>query len=290
MKDFIKFISKVTGIARSVVTILFLLAIFFTGLVSVNLLLAFVDILGFTGLSAAVIKPIFFLIFALMFVINLIITRNIFRAGKTGDHHLSNLVFALLFLALDAFFFVSLKDVNSPLIYVLFVVNGLIVLNSILGLIARARGLYVDYEKVESSPKDIDYIEFDTVTEDEPVDEFKIKVDTNSDNQKKVIKQNQISATGKIHTEDVKNPKADKKEDRVLLEKDQKMVFGSSGSVEDDKNNGSASSKPSIKRVAKKKSADQSTRPIPVSEASNKINRSNQVSDTETYQSDNDEN
>ena len=216
MKEFINFISKITGIARSVVTILFLLGIFFTGLVSANLLLAFVDMLGFTGISEAIIKPIFFIISGLMFIINLVITRNIFRAGKSGQYHLSNLVFALLFLALDAFMLVALRNEQSPLIYILLVVNGLIVINSILGLIARGRGLYVEENQIQTGEaKEADYIEFDdtkdnlfTAKETEPINTANTKKD------QKVISETKISPTGEIKTTKINKELSDNQKKR----------------------------------------------------------------------------
>lgn len=58
------------------------------------------------------------------------------------------------------------------------------------------------------------------------------------------------------------------------------MVF-ESGKESTNKN-----SKPSLKRVAKKKSNGELTKPIPLSQATNKIERRDVLSDEEIYKSD----
>ena len=141
MKKLIKFISTITGLFRSLVTILFLLAIAFTILVDINLLYASFDMIGFNFIPKALIKASLIMVFAIFFILNIIITRHIFKAADTGKFHLSNLLFALIFLALDGFIFISLRNEQKFFIYVFFALNGLIVINSIFGLIAKARGL-----------------------------------------------------------------------------------------------------------------------------------------------------
>lgn len=165
MKDLIKLLSVITGFFRSIVTILFLLGIFFLALVDVNLLVAFLDIIGFTGLSTAVIKPILIVLCAVLFIINFIITRHVFKAGDTGRYHPSNLFFSLIFLVLTGFGFISFRNFAPMIFYILFALNGLLTLNSLLGLIARARGSYeLDKSVVSKSKPDLgnDYIEFET--------------------------------------------------------------------------------------------------------------------------------
>lgn len=187
MKKLIKFISTITGLFRSVVTILFLLAIAFTILVDINLLYASFDMIGFNFIPKALIKASLIMVFAIFFILNIIITRHIFKAADTGKFHLSNLLFALIFLALDGFIFISLRNEQKFFIYVFFALNGLIVINSIFGLIAKARGLYVDDEDFEISDdndkenkKANDYIEFERksdIEENESNDtEEKVKI------------------------------------------------------------------------------------------------------------------
>lgn len=197
MKNLIKFISTITGLFRSVVTILFLLAIAFTILVDINLLYASFDIIGFNFIPKTLIKATLIMIFAIFFILNVIITRHIFRAADNGKYHLSNLLFALIFLALDGFVYISLRNEQKFFVYVFFALNGLIVINSIFGLIAKARGLYLDYENIEISDeslgenkKENDYIEFeknlDLDEAEANEEEEKVKIYTKDDDEENI--------------------------------------------------------------------------------------------------------
>lgn len=211
MKDTVKFFSVVTGIFRSLVTILFLLSIGFTVLVDSSLLISFLDLLGFDGVSTSFVKPILILLFALLFIVNFIITRNIYKAGNTGDYHLSNFVFGLLFLALTTFFYITFRNLTTNLIFVIFALNTILVLNSLLGLIARARGLYSNKaEASENLEKSSNYIEF----VDDDVEKKSIK-DTNKIN---------VTTDKKEKLEEKDKPK---ERERKVIEKDQKLVFES---------------------------------------------------------------
>lgn len=211
MKDTVKFFSVVTGIFRSLVTILFLLGIGFTVLVDSSLLISFLDLLGFDGVSTSFVKPILILLFALLFIVNFIITRNIYKAGNTGDYHLSNFVFGLLFLALTTFFYITFRNLTTNLIFVIFALNAILVLNSLLGLIARARGLYSNKAVAsENLEKPSNYIEF----VDDDVENKSIK-DTNKIN---------VTSDKKERSEEKDKPK---EKERKVIEKDQKLVFES---------------------------------------------------------------
>ena len=198
MKNLIKFISTITGLFRSVVTILFLLAIAFTILVDINLLYASFDIIGINFIPKTLIKASLIMVFAIFFILNIIITRHIFKAADTGKYHLSNLLFALIFLALDGFVYISLRNEQKFFVYIFFALNGLIVINSIFGLIAKARGLYLDYENIEISDeslgenkKENDYIEFeknldlDEAEANKNEEEEKVKIYTKDENDEK---------------------------------------------------------------------------------------------------------
>lgn len=270
MKDTVKFFSIVTGIYRSLVTILFLLGIGFTILVDTSLLISFLDLLGFQGISPSIVKPIFILLFALLFIVNFIITRHIYKAGDTGEYHLSNFVFGLLFLALTAFFYITFRNLTTNLILVLFGLNGLLVLNSLLGLIAKTRGLYPVYETRASETKRTnDFIEFDDViVEKEASTNNTIGVNNVVENSgelgvvkeknKKPFKNPQIKEETKV-IDQKEIAKEDKKDDRKVIEKDQKIVFES---------NNNATSK---KEVANPKAA------------TNKISYENKDKDGVTY-------
>lgn len=217
MKDTIKFFSIITGIFRSIMTILFLLGVVFTALVDVNLLIAFLDLLGFTGISLALVKPIIILGFILLFIVNFVITRHIFKAANTGEYHLSNFVFALLFLSITIFFYVTFRNLTTNAIYVLFVLNGILVINSLLGLIARTKGIYAIDDNTIIENKTVNnknYIEFD-----ENPQIYK-------NNKVKVIP---IPLSQKSEEESIKNKKSisEKQAKESNIPKDTKVVFES---------------------------------------------------------------
>lgn len=165
MKDTIKLFSVITGIFRSIMTILFLLGVVFTVLVDVELLVAFLDLLGFAGVSKALVKPIVIVGLIILFIVNLIITKHVFKAANTGEYHLSNFVFGLLFLAMTAFIYITFRNATTNLIYIFFALNGLLVVNSLLGLIAKTRGSYKSLEDMPVDNKNFkktNYIEFDS--------------------------------------------------------------------------------------------------------------------------------
>lgn len=238
MKDTVKLFSIITGIYRSLVTILFLLGIGFTILVDTSLLISFLDLLGFQGISASIVKPIFILIFALLFIVNFIITRHIYKAGDTGEYHLSNFVFGLLFLALTIFFYITFRNLTTNLIFVLFGLNGLLVLSSLLGLVTKARGLYPIYEtKASETKRTNDFIEFDDVgVEKETNTNNTIGVNNVVENtaesgvvkekDDKPLKKAQINEETKAIDQNEVAKEA-KKAERKVVEKDQKIVFES---------------------------------------------------------------
>lgn len=154
MKDFIKFFCIITGLFRSIISILLLFAIGFIVFVDTNLLLAFLDILGYNIFSPATIKPIGLLAVGIGFIINTVISRNIFKAGENGKAHLSNIFFSIIFLAVDALLFLKYRE---KLIFILIAFNGLIFINSVIGLIAKFNHVYESDE--EKTKKKTEYIE-----------------------------------------------------------------------------------------------------------------------------------
>ena len=190
MKDFIKFFSIITGLFRSIVSILLLFAIGFVIFVDNHLFLATIDLLGVNNISAAIIKPLALGIFILAFIINTAITRFIFKAGENGKSHLANLFFGLIFLACDAFIYLYTRE---KLLYILFALNGFLVLNSLFGLIARFRGLY----NTEVIEKKTEYIEVKTGTSDKDSVENPIKLDFKEAEEVKILKNEKISLDGK---------------------------------------------------------------------------------------------
>lgn len=191
MKDFIKFFSIITGLFRSIISILALFAIGFVIFVDNHLFLATVDLLGINNISGAIIKPLALGVLILAFVINTAITRSIFKAGENGKGHLANVFFGLIFLACDAFLYLYLRD---KLLYILIGFNGLLVLNSLIGLIAKVRGTY----NTEIPEKKTEYIEVKTGSNDSNSKENPIKLDFNEDEKVNIIKKDQTEVDGNV--------------------------------------------------------------------------------------------
>lgn len=230
MKDTIKLFSTISGIFRSIVTILLLLGIVFTVLVDVNLLVEFINLLGFDGLSEAIVKPIIIVALSLLFIVNFIITRNIFNAGKTGKYHASNFVFGLLFLAITVLIYISLRNLATNLIYVFFALNGLIVINSILGMIAKAHGKYetevisnTNNQSVNNkAEKKKDYIEFEDINEDDQIEDNVFIIN-------KTIEDDDLKNSSKIENKNsTDNLSETPEQNKEELRKDEKKVFESS--------------------------------------------------------------
>lgn len=191
MKDFIKFFSIITGLFRSIISILALFAIGFVIFVDNHLFLATVDLLGINNISGAIIKPLALGVLILAFVINTAITRSIFKAGENGKGHLANVFFGLIFLACDAFLFLYLRE---KLLYILIGFNGLLVINSLFGLIAKFRGSY----NTEIPEKKTEYIEVKTGTNDTNSNDNPIKLDFKEDDNVNIIKKDQTEVDGNI--------------------------------------------------------------------------------------------
>lgn len=192
MKDFIKFFSIITGLFRSVISILLLLSIGFVIFVDNNLFLATFDLLGINNISAVALKPIALGILIISFVINTVITRSIFKAGENGKSHLANVFFGLLFLAIDAFLYLYFRE---KLLYILLGFNGLLVLNSLIGLIAKFKGVY----NTNIPEKKTEYIEVKTETNDSDKNNNPIKLDfkDNKDEDVKILEKDNTEIDGK---------------------------------------------------------------------------------------------
>ncbi|WP_243344327.1 hypothetical protein [Anaerococcus sp. AGMB09787] len=151
MKTLINFLSKLSGLFRSVITILFLLATIFTGFADKKSLASLLDIINFNNVPLNFIKP--FAIFALLliFIFNFIVTRNIFRQASTGERAIVNLFFGLLFIAIDIFIYVFI--LRERLIFLLMLLNALVVISAIFTIIGRSKGVFEDYSE---SPKEVE--------------------------------------------------------------------------------------------------------------------------------------
>lgn len=151
MKTLINFLSKLSGLFRSIITILFLLATIFTGFADKKSLASLLDIINFNNVPLNFIKP--FAIFALLliFIFNFIVTRNIFRQASTGEKAIVNLFFGLLFIAIDIFIYVFI--LRERLIFLLMLLNALVVISAIFTIIGRSKGVFEDYSE---SPKEVE--------------------------------------------------------------------------------------------------------------------------------------
>lgn len=139
MKFISRFLNTIAGIFRIFVTLAFLWGIVFTFFVDRNLLTAFYDILGFDSVSPEIIKIITAIIFAFAFFVNLVVTRLIFKANKTGSHHMSNMFFGFVFVFIDLGIYFFTRDQNFLYLLIFSVV---LIIGSLFGLGAKARGLY----------------------------------------------------------------------------------------------------------------------------------------------------
>src|SRR5699024_5797327 len=170
MKDFIKFFSIITGLFRSIISILLLLSIGFVIFVDNNIVLAIFYLIVINNIGRGILKPLVLAILILAFVINTAISRNIFKAGENGKGHLANVFFGLVFLAIDAFLYFYLRD---KLLYILIAFSGLIVINSLIGLIANFKGVY----NTNIPEKKTEYVEVKTNVSEKEDSESPIRLD-----------------------------------------------------------------------------------------------------------------
>ena len=176
----------------ALISILLLLSIGFVIFVDNNLFLATFDLLGINNISAVALKPIALGILIVAFVINTVITRSIFKAGENGKSHLANVFFGLLFLAIDAFLYLYFRE---KLLYILIGFNGLLVLNSLIGLIAKFKGVY----NTNIPEKKTEYIEVKTGTNDSGKNKNPIKLDfkDDKDEEVKILEKDNTEIDGK---------------------------------------------------------------------------------------------
>ena len=191
MKDFINFFSIITGLFRSIISILLLFLIGFVVFVDTGLLLSAFDLIGLNNISAGLIKPLNLVALLIAFLANTAITKNIFKAGKTGDGHLGNVFFGLIFLAIDIILYLYFRE---KLLLILLGFNGLIVINSLIGLIANLKGTYKTEEKPE---KKTEYIEIKTETSGRNLSKDPIKLGFDKDEDINILKKDDTEVKGK---------------------------------------------------------------------------------------------
>ncbi|WP_306484169.1 hypothetical protein [Anaerococcus sp.] len=139
MKKTTRFLTSISGIFRSIITILFAFAAIFAGFVDKKLLASFLDIIGLSSISLGFAKPFALLVLISLFLLNLQITRNIFNSGKFGVKIISNIFFATLFVIIDLLilFFVRERLILIPLI-----LNVFIILSQIMAMATKGKGYY----------------------------------------------------------------------------------------------------------------------------------------------------
>ncbi|MDD7306705.1 MAG: hypothetical protein PUG67_08960 [Peptoniphilaceae bacterium] len=147
MKVISRLLNTLAGIFRILMTMLFLWGIVFTIFVDRDLLTSLYDLLGFDSIAPEIIKIITAIIFAFFFFINLIVSQRIFKANKTGKYHMSNMFFGFVFLLIDLGMYFFIRDKN---IFYLFGFSLLLILGSMIGLGAKAKGLYKTEENEQS--------------------------------------------------------------------------------------------------------------------------------------------
>lgn len=139
MKKTTRFLTTISGIFRSIITILFAFAAIFAGFVDKKLLASFLDIIGLSGISLGFAKPFALIVLVSLFLLNLQITRNIFNSGKFGVKIISNIFFAGLFGVIDL---LILFFVRERLILIPLVLNVLIILSQIMAMATKGKGYY----------------------------------------------------------------------------------------------------------------------------------------------------
>lgn len=194
MKDFIKFFSIITGLFRSIISILLLLSIGFVIFVDTNLFLASFDLIGINNIGRGILKPLVLAILILAFVINTAISRNIFKAGENGKGHLANVFFGLVFLAIDAFLYFYFRE---KLLYILIAFSSLLVINSLIGLIANFKGVY----NTNIPEKKTEYVEVKTNVSEKEDSESPIRLDfgeaKNDKDEVNLLKKDDTTVDGK---------------------------------------------------------------------------------------------
>lgn len=151
MKKTTRFLTSLSGIFRSIITILFAFAAIFAGFVDKKLLASFLDIIGLSGISLGFAKPFALIVLIALFLLNLQITRNIFNSGKFGVKIISNIFFAGLFVIVDL---LILFFIRERLILIPLVLNVIIILSQIMAMATKHKGYY-NIEKKLQKPTNI---------------------------------------------------------------------------------------------------------------------------------------
>lgn len=148
MKALAKVFNTISAFYRLVVTLCFFILVFFSSLVDQKLLFAFFDLAGIRT-SSGILKPICIILAILLFIINIRITRRIFRGRENGQGQVGNLIISLVLMALLGLVYLSYRE--RFLIYLL-AMNGLLFLGAVFSLIAKGQGAYDSEDEEEEIP------------------------------------------------------------------------------------------------------------------------------------------
>lgn len=243
MKKTTRFLTTISGIFRSIITILFAFAAIFAGFVDKKLLASFLDIIGLSGISLGFAKPFALIVLISLFLLNLQITRNIFNSGKFGVKIISNIFFATLFVVIDL---LILFFVRERLILIPLVLNVLIILSQIMAMATKGKGYYNIQGQSEKptkirkkdkgviKEKDLEEISNQDIKKENTEANNKVySLDFASKNENEAKNEDQIEETNTINTEENKEEPEELKDKESLEKVDQIDLPG-----EDDKDIG----------------------------------------------------
>lgn len=227
MKKTTIFLTTISGIFRSIITILFAFAAIFAGFVDKKLLASFLDIIGLSNISLGFAKPFALIVLISLFLLNLQITRNIFNSGKFGVKIISNIFFASLFVVIDLLilFFVRERLILIPLF-----LNVLIILSQIMAMATKGKGYYniqgqsknptkIIKNKGVIKEKDLEEISNQDIKKENALANNKVySLDFASKKEDKARKEDQKEETNAIDPEENKE-NLEELEDKEALEK-----------------------------------------------------------------------
>lgn len=227
MKKTTIFLTTISGIFRSIITILFAFAAIFAGFVDKKLLASFLDIIGLSNISLGFAKPFALIVLISLFLLNLQITRNIFNSGKFGVKIISNIFFASLFVVIDL---LILFFVRERLILIPLVLNVLIILSQIMAMATKGKGYYniqgqsknptkIIKNKGVIKEKDLEEISNQDIKKENALANNKVySLDFASKKEDKARKEDQKEETNAIDPEENKE-NLEELEDKEALEK-----------------------------------------------------------------------
>ncbi|MDU6792072.1 MAG: hypothetical protein E6427_05070 [Anaerococcus sp.] len=124
------------------------LASLFSMFVDRKYIFAIFDLLGFSNISLSIVKPIFFVMLFLLFILIASIDRKIFKSIKNGEYFLFNIFTGFFFIFLSIIGHVFLRD---KIFIIAYVFNVILIIGSMIALKEKSKVYY----KEENSSEDI---------------------------------------------------------------------------------------------------------------------------------------